>query len=79
MPPEPVVVQEEETQIEGGFHLRKGNPTLTRNGKDCAVFHALVEFVSASVRPWSAGKATFSTKGPDGKTAGLTVVLLNEA
>ncbi|GGX16825.1 hypothetical protein [Streptomyces chartreusis] len=43
---EPAIVQED-TQVHVGIDLRLGTLTLTRNGKDLAVYHALVQFASA--------------------------------
>jgi len=75
---EPVIVQED-TQVHVGIHLRPGTLTLTRNGKNFAAYHALVQFASVNANPWAAQEVKFSTKGPDGKPAGVTVVLLNDA
>ncbi|MCF3132427.1 hypothetical protein [Streptomyces olivochromogenes] len=74
---EPVIVQED-TQVHVGINLRPGTLTLTRNGKDFAAYHALVEFTSVHAKPWTAEKVKFSAKGPDGKSVGLTVDLLND-
>ncbi|MEU8868000.1 hypothetical protein [Streptomyces umbrinus] len=75
---EPAFVQED-TQVHVGIHLEPGTLTLTRNGKDFAAYHALVQFASAGANPWAAQEVKFSTKGPDGESVGLTVDLLNEA
>ncbi|MFE1444090.1 hypothetical protein [Streptomyces sp. NPDC058739] len=75
---EPAIVQED-TQVHVGIDLRPGTLTLTRNGKDLAVYHALVQFASAHANPWTAQEVKFSAKGPDGKSVGLTVDLLNDA
>ncbi|MFF8619310.1 hypothetical protein [Streptomyces sp. NPDC015350] len=75
---EPVIVQED-TQVHVGIDIRPGTLTLTRNGKDFAVYHALVEFASVHGDPWVAQEAKFSAKGPDGKSVALTADLLNEA
>ncbi|MFF1400206.1 hypothetical protein ACFVZD_41355 [Streptomyces sp. NPDC058287] len=75
---EPVIVQEE-TQVDVGVHLRPGTVTLTQNGKDFDAYHALVKFASVQRQPWTAEKVKFSAKGPDGKSVGMTVDLLNDA
>lgn len=74
---EPVIVQED-TQVHVGVDLRPGTLTLTQNGKDFAAYHALVKFASVHANPWAAQEVKFSTKGPDGKSVGLTVDLLND-
>lgn len=74
---EPVFVQED-TQVDVGVHLREGTLTLTQDGVDLEPFHALVEFASVEERPWTAEKIKFSAKGPDGKSLGLSVDLLND-
>ncbi|MFJ4696471.1 hypothetical protein [Streptomyces sp. NPDC088766] len=68
----------EDTQVHVGIDLRPGSLTLTRDGKDFAVHHALVEFVSVPGKPWTADKVKFSAEGPDRKSVGLTVDLLND-
>ncbi|WP_405407185.1 hypothetical protein [Streptomyces decoyicus] len=40
---------------------------------------ALVQFASVRAKPWVAQEVKFSAKGPDGKSVGLTVDLLNDA
>lgn len=75
---EPVIVQED-TQVHVGIHLRPGTLTLTQDGKDFAAYHALVQFASVSANPWAAQEVKFSAEGPDGKSVGLTVDLLNDA
>lgn len=75
---EPVVVQDD-TQVHVGLGLRAGTLTLTRNGDEFVAFHALVDFASARGNPWVAQEIRFSAKGSDGKTARLTVDLLNDA
>lgn len=75
---EPVIVQED-TQVHVGIHLQPGTLSLARNGKDFAVYHALVQFASVHAAPWAAEEVKFSAKGPDGKSVGLTVDLLNDA
>ncbi|MFJ2736065.1 hypothetical protein [Streptomyces sp. NPDC087317] len=75
---EPVIVQED-TQVHVGIDFRPGTLTLTRNGKDFAAYHALVQFGSVHANPWAAQEVKFSAKGPDGKSVGLTVDLLNDA
>jgi hypothetical protein len=74
---EPVVVQED-TQVHVGIDLQPGTLTLTRNGKDFAAYHALVQFASAHANPWAAQEVKFSAKGPDGTSVELTVDLLND-
>ncbi|MFE1925987.1 hypothetical protein ACFW91_25920 [Streptomyces asoensis] len=75
---EPVVVHED-TQVEVGIYLRPGTLTLTRDGEDFEVHHALVQFASVDETPWAAQEVKFSAKRGDGKTVGLTVELLNDA
>ena len=75
---EPVIVQED-TQVHVGVDLRPGTLTLTRNGEDFAAYHARVQFASVHANPWVAQEVKFSAKGPDGKSVGLTVDLLNDA
>ncbi|MEU2502291.1 hypothetical protein [Streptomyces albogriseolus] len=75
---EPVVVHED-TQVHVGVHLQPGTLTLTRNGKEFAVYHALVQFASVDANPWAAQEVKFSANGPDGNSVGFTVDLLNEA
>ncbi|MFF0109598.1 hypothetical protein [Streptomyces hirsutus] len=74
---EPVIVQEC-TQVHVGVDLRPGTLTLTRNGKDFAAYHALVQFASVHAKPWAAQEVKLSAKGPDGESVGLTVDLLND-
>ncbi|MFF2579835.1 hypothetical protein [Streptomyces goshikiensis] len=74
---EPVTVQDE-TKVDVGIHLQQGGLTLTQNGKDFEGYQASVEFVAAHGGPWTADKVKFSAKGPDGKSVGLTVDLLND-
>jgi len=71
--------EREDTQVHVGIHLSPGTLALTRNGKDFAVYHALVQFASVSADPWAAEKVNFSAKGADGKSVGITVDLLNDA
>ncbi|WP_327350263.1 hypothetical protein [Streptomyces sp. NBC_01304] len=75
---EPVIVQED-TQVDVGVHLRPGTLTLTQNGLDFAVWHALVRFASVQANPWTAQEVKFSAQDPDGKSVPLTVDLLNDA
>ncbi|MGY3676549.1 hypothetical protein [Streptomyces sp. TE33382] len=75
---EPVITQED-TQVHVGIDLRPGTLTLTRNGEDFAAYHAMVQFASPDAHPWAAEKVNFSATGPDGKSVGLAVDLLNEA
>ncbi|WP_327187900.1 hypothetical protein [Streptomyces sp. NBC_01334] len=77
---EPVVVHED-TQVDVGIHLRPGTLTLTltRDGEDFVVHHAEVQFASVDEKPWAAQEVKFSAKGPDGRSVGLTVDLLNDA
>ncbi|MFC9699294.1 hypothetical protein ACFTWD_01145 [Streptomyces sp. NPDC056943] len=75
---EPVIVHED-TVVNVGIDLRPGTLTLTQNGKDFAAYHALVQFASVHENPWAAQEVKFSAKGPDGKSVGLTVDLLNDA
>ncbi|MFJ8017380.1 hypothetical protein [Streptomyces sp. NPDC096339] len=75
---EPVIVQDE-TKVDVGIDLQPGSLTLTQNGQDFEVYHALVEFVAVHKEPWTVEKVKFSAKGLDGKSVGVTVDLLNEA
>ncbi|WP_435852071.1 hypothetical protein [Streptomyces rubradiris] len=75
---DPVLLQDD-SQVSVGIDLRPGTLTLTRNGEDYTVYHALVEFASADGGPWAAQEVTFSAKGRDGKPVGITVDLLNDA
>ncbi|CAL9331745.1 hypothetical protein [Streptomyces sp. enrichment culture] len=74
---DPVLLQDD-IQVSVGIDLRPGTLTLTRNGEDFAVHHALVEFTSADGDPWAAQEVTFSAKGQDGKPVEITVDLLND-
>ncbi|MCC5480490.1 hypothetical protein [Streptomyces barringtoniae] len=74
---EPAIVQED-TEVRVGLDLRPGTLTLTRNGKDFAAYHALVQFASVSANPWAAQEVKFSATGPDAKSVALTVDLLND-
>ncbi|MFD3781144.1 hypothetical protein [Streptomyces sp. NPDC058612] len=74
---EPVIVQDE-TKVDVGIHLQQGSLTLTQNGKDFDAYHASVEFVAVHDGPWTADKVKFSAMGPDGKSVGVTVDLLND-
>ncbi|WP_405524422.1 hypothetical protein [Streptomyces canus] len=53
--------------------------TFTRNGEDFAAYHALTQFASVHAKPWAAQEVKFSAKGPDGKSVGLTVDLVDDA
>ncbi|MEU9331349.1 hypothetical protein AB0D91_47995 [Streptomyces canus] len=57
----------------------RGALTLTRNGGDFAAYHALTQFASVHAKPWVAQEVKFSAKGPDGKSVGLTVDLVDDA
>ncbi|MEK8175012.1 hypothetical protein NKH77_55915 [Streptomyces sp. M19] len=59
---EPALVQED-TQVRVGIDLRPGTLTLTRNGTEYAVYHALVQFASARAKPWVAEEVEFSATG----------------
>ena len=74
---EPVVTQED-PQVHVGVHIRQDSLTLTQGGEDFAVHHALVKFAAPEATPWVAEEVRFSAKGPDGKTVGIAVDLLNE-
>ncbi|MGW1937889.1 hypothetical protein [Streptomyces goshikiensis] len=74
---EPVTVRDE-TKVDVGIHLQEGSLTLTQNGKAFDGYQASVEFVAVHDGPWTANKVKFSAKGPDGKSVGLTVDLLND-
>ncbi|MEU2899629.1 hypothetical protein ABZ690_08115 [Streptomyces sp. NPDC006967] len=69
---------QEDTQVHVGVDLRPGTFTLTQNGKDFAAHHALVQFASVHGEPWVAQEVKFSAEGPNRKSVGLTVDLLNE-
>ncbi|MFC5661068.1 hypothetical protein [Streptomyces nogalater] len=75
---DPVLLQDD-TQVSVSIDLRPGTLTLTRDGEDFAVHHALVEFTSVDGDPWVAHEVTFSAQGRDGKPVGITVDLLNDA
>ncbi|MEV7817821.1 hypothetical protein AB0P05_45580 [Streptomyces flaveolus] len=75
---EPVVTQED-TQVDIGLDLQAGTLVLTRDGRDFAAYHALVEFASPKGHPWTAQQVKFSAHGPDGASVSLVVDLLNDA
>ncbi|WP_329127463.1 hypothetical protein [Streptomyces sp. NBC_01465] len=74
---EPVVSQDD-PQVHVGLDLQQGTLILTQDGTDFVAYHALVEFASPGESPWVAQKVSFSAKGPDGISVGLSVDLLND-
>lgn len=75
---EPVITGED-TQVDVGLDLQLGSLTLTLDGEDFEPHHALVKFASVQAGPWTAQEVKFSGTGPDGKSMGLPVDLLNDA
>ncbi|WAU82590.1 hypothetical protein O1Q96_24345 [Streptomyces sp. Qhu-G9] len=65
--------------IDVGLDLQLGSLTLALDGQDFTPHHALVQFASVEEAPWTAQEVKFSATGPDGKSVGLTVDLLNHA
>ncbi|WP_399135934.1 hypothetical protein Q3A86_00075 [Streptomyces sp. NBUA17] len=75
---DPVLVHKD-TQVQVGIHLKPGTLTVTRDGEDFAVYHALVQFASVDAAPWAAQEVKFSAAGADGQDTGFTVELFNDA
>ncbi|MFH8379260.1 hypothetical protein ACH4A7_37860 [Streptomyces cyaneofuscatus] len=75
---EPVMTHQD-PQVRVGVHISKGTCVLTRGGTDFAAYHAWVEFAAPEQASWTAEKIAFSAQGPDGKSVGLKVDLLNDA
>ncbi|AOW90892.1 hypothetical protein BC342_35125 [Streptomyces olivaceus] len=75
---DPVLVHKD-TQVQVGIHLEPGTLTVTRDGEDFAVYHALVQFASVDAAPWAAQEVKFSAAGADGQDTGFTVELFNDA
>ncbi|MFH9800476.1 hypothetical protein [Streptomyces virginiae] len=75
---EPAIVKDE-NKVGVSFHLQPGSLTLAQNGNAFEAYHAAVEFVDVHDHgPWLVDKVVVTAKGPDGKSAVLTVDMLND-
>ncbi|MGW1037847.1 hypothetical protein ACWD4Z_37385 [Streptomyces antibioticus] len=73
------VVTHADSQVRVGIDIEVGTLLLAKDDTDLAVHQAVVEFAAPEQLPWTAQEVRFAGKGPDGKSAGLTVDLLNDA